>query len=223
MRYSLRSLGRSKGLIAIAVLSLGVGIGANTAVFSAVDVFMLRPLPYPDSDRLHMVWVSNQERGWNQVTFSVPDFLDLREGSRTMRLAAYRRGTFNLSGSFDAERLDGAYLTPEFLQVLGVQPVVGRAFTADEGRAGSDRVAIISDGLWKRRFAADPDIVGSTIVLDGAPHTLVGIMPPDFWFRVPGQDVWAPLAIAGDERRDSHSLAVMGRLNDGVSAAQAVE
>ena len=94
MRYSLRSLGRSKGLIAIAVLSLGVGIGANTAVFSAVDVFMLRPLPYPDSDRLHMVWVSNQERGWNQVTFSVPDFLDLREGSRTMRLAAYRRGTF---------------------------------------------------------------------------------------------------------------------------------
>ena len=221
--YGLRALARSWGLIAIAVLSLGIGIGANTAVFSAVDVFMLRPLPYPDSDRLHMVWVSNQERGWGQVSFSVPDFLDLRDQSRTMRVAALRGGTFNLSGNFDAERLDGYYVTPGFFQVLGVQPVMGRAFTADEERAGNDRVAIISDGLWKRRFAADPDVVGSTIVLDGAPHTVVGIMPPDFWFRVPGRDVWAPFAIAGGERRDNHLLPVLARVNDGFSASQALD
>ncbi len=223
VRYSLRTLARSWGLIVIAVFSLGVGIGANTAVFSAVDVFMLRPLPFPDAERLYMVWISNQERGWNQVSFSVPDFEDFRDESRTMRVAAARFGTFNLSGSFDAERLDGQYVTPELFQVLGVQPAVGRGFTADEGRVGGDRVAIISDGLWKRRFAADPDVVGSTITLDGLPHTVVGIMPHDFWFRIPGADVWAPLTIAGDERRDSHNMAVLARLNDGVSENQAVD
>jgi putative ABC transport system permease protein len=223
LRYSLRSLARNWGLITIAVLSLGVGIGANTAVFSAVDVFMLRPLPYPDSDRLYMVWIANQERGWNQVSFSVPDFRDLRDGSGTMRIAALRGGTFSLSGSFDAERLDGYYVTPGFFEVLGVQPAMGRAFTAEEERPGNDRVAIISDGLWKRRFAADPDLIGSTIKLDGVPHTVVGIMPRDFWFRIPGRDVWTPLAFAGDERRDSHFLSVLARLNDGVSEGQAVD
>ncbi len=223
VKYSLRTLRRSWGLIAIAVFSLAVGIGANTAVFSAVDVFMLRPLPYPHSDRLYMVWTSNQERGWGQASFSVPDFRDLRAHSRTMRLAAYRGGTFNLSGDADAERLDGGYVTPGFFQVLGVQPAVGRAFTPDEGRPGRERVAIIGNGLWKRRFGGNPAVIGSTITLDGIPHTVVGIMPPDFWFRVPGRDVWAPLAFAGDERRDSHFLAVLGRLNDGVSATQALD
>jgi len=222
-RYSIRTLARNWGLIAIAVFSLGVGIGANTAVFSAVDVFMLRPLPYPHSERLYDMWIANQERGWNQVSFSVPDFRDFRDESRTMHLAALRRGTFNLSGDFNAERLDGYYVTPAFFQVLGVQPAVGRAFTADEGRPGNDRVAIISDGLWKRRFAADPAIIGSTIELDGAPHTVVGIMPRDFWFGNPGQDVWTPLAFAGDERRDSHFLLVLARLSDGVSERQAAE
>jgi hypothetical protein len=223
VRYSVRALGRGWGLNTIAVLSLAIGIGANSAVFSAVDVFMLRPLPYPDSERLYLVWIANQQRGWGQTTFSVPDFVDLRQGSRTMRVAAFRGGTFNLAGNVEAERVDGHYVTPGFFEVLGVQPAMGRAFAANEGRPGRDRVAVISDGLWKRRFAADPQILGSTIMLDGVPHTIVGVMPPRFWFLQPGRDVWAPFAIAGDERRDSHNIVVMARVNDDVSMAQAVD
>lgn len=221
VRYGLRTLWRSKGLIAIAVLSLAIGIGANASVFSAVDVFMLRPLPYPDSHELQVVWITNQERGWTQTSFTVPDFLDLRDESRTMRLAATRGGTFNLSGDFDAERLTGHYVTPGFFQVLEVQPAIGRAFTPDEARPGNDRVAIISDGVWRRRFGADPDVVGSSIILDGAPHTLVGVMPPHFWYRYPGPDVWAPLAFTGEETRSSHNLRVLARRNDEVTPEQA--
>ncbi len=220
MKYGLRSLNRSRGLIAIAILSLAIGIGANTAIFSAVDVFMLRPLPYPEPSRLYTVWTTNQDRGWTQTTFSVPDFVDLREQSQTMDLAATRGGTFTLSGDFEAERLTGLYVTPDFFRVLGVQPAQGRAFTAEEGRPGSDRVAIISYGLWQRRFGGDTGAMGTTILLDGVPHTLVGIMPQHFWFRFPGQDVWTPLAIVGDEHRDSHNLAVLARARDGFTRDQ---
>ena len=142
-KFALRTLRRGKGLIAIAVVSLAIGIGANTSVFSAVDVFMWRPLPYPEAEELHMIWVTNQERGWGQVSFAVPDYLDMREESGTMQLAAFQGGTFNLSGDLEAERLVGRYVTPGFFQVLGVQPALGRAFTAEEGEPGNERVAII--------------------------------------------------------------------------------
>jgi putative ABC transport system permease protein len=223
VRYGLRTMWRGKGLVAIAILSLAIGIGANTSVFSAVDVFMLRPLPYPQSHGLHTVWVTNAERGWTQVSYTVPDFVDLRERSQTMQLAATTGGTFNLSGGDRAERLRGTYVTPDFFQVLGVQPAVGRGFTQEEGVPGRDKVAIISDGVWRRRFGGDPAVLGSTIILDGETHTLVGVMPPHFWFRFPGVDVWTPLSFTGDETRSSYRLAVLGRLNDGVTREQAVE
>jgi putative ABC transport system permease protein len=221
VKFGVRALRRSKGLIAIAVLSLAIGIGANTSIFSGVDVFMLRPLPYPASENLHTVWLTNSDRGWQRASFSVPDFLDLREQSQTAQVAATIGGIFNLSGDFEAERLLGHYVSPGFFRVLGVQPVHGRAFTADESVPGNDRVAIISDGLWRRRFGGDPDLIGGQIILDGLPHTLVGVMPPHFWYRFPGYDVWAPLAFTGEERRDSHPLSVLARLNDGVSPEQA--
>jgi putative ABC transport system permease protein len=205
-KFALRTLRRGKGLITIAVLSLAIGIGANTSVFSAVDVFMLRPLPYPESHELHMVWVTNQDRGWTQVSFAVPDYLDMREQAQTMQLAAFRGGIYNLSGDIDAERLVGRYVTPGFFGVLGVQPAIGRAFTPDEGTPGNDRVAIISDGVWRRRYGGDPDVVGSSIIL----------------FRSPGHDVWTPLAFTGEETRDSHNLQVLVRRNDDVAEEQAV-
>ena len=104
LRYGFRALNRSRSLIGLAVLSLAIGIGANTSIFSAVDVFMLRPLPYPDSHRLNIVWVTNQDRNWSQTSFSVPDFADLRERARSMDVAGSRGGTFSLSGDFEAER-----------------------------------------------------------------------------------------------------------------------
>ena len=133
LRFGLRALNRSRGLIALAILSLAIGIGANSAIFSAVDVFMLRPLPYPDSHELYAIWVTNQERDWQQASFSAPDFLDLRERSRSMDVAATRGGSFSLSGDFEAELLSGLYVTPGFFEVLGVSPAQGRAFTPQEG------------------------------------------------------------------------------------------
>jgi putative ABC transport system permease protein len=220
LKFGLRTLKRSRGLIALAVLSLAIGIGANTAIFSAVDVFMLRPLPYPDSDQLSSVWVTNSERDWGQTTFSPPDFLDLRERSRSMDLAAEHGGTFTLSGDFEAERLSGFYVTPGFFRVLGVQPSQGRGFTSEEGTPGNERVIVISHRLWQRRFGGDPEILGTSILLDGAPHTVVGIMPEHFWYILPYRDVWAPLAFTGEEARDGHYLRVLARTRDGYTREQ---
>ena len=221
-RYGLRSLNRNRGIISIAVLSLAIGIGANTAMFSMVDVFMLRPLPYPEAERLYTIYVRNDERGFQRTAFTVPDFLDLKDQSRTLTLAAARDGVFNLSGDLEAERLQGTHVTPEFFQVLGVGPARGRAFAAGKGRSGSENVVIISHELWQRRFGARPELVGSSIILDGTPRTVVGIMPPQFWFRSPGRDVWAPLGLSGDESRDAYNLTVLGRLTDGTTRQQAV-
>ncbi len=223
LRFGLRALNRSRGLIALAILSLAIGIGANSAIFSAVDVFMLRPLPYPDSHELYTVWVTNQARDWQQASFSAPDFLDLRERSRSMDVAATRGGSFSLSGDFEAELLSGLYVTPGFFEVLGVSPAQGRAFTPQEGVPGNERVAIISQGLWQRRFGRDPALLSSTILLDGIPHTVVGIMPEHFWYLYPGQEVWAPLAFSGEEFRDSHFLQTLARVRSGFTPAQALE
>jgi len=223
VKYGIRSLNRSRGIIAIAILSLAIGIGANSAMFSVVDVFMLRPLPYPESDRLHMVWVNNPERGFSRVGFTAPDFQELREQSETMALAATQTGVFNLSGDLEAQRLRGTYVTPGFFNVLEVQPALGRAFTADEGIPGNERVAVISHELWQGRFGGDPELVGRDIILDGLPHTVVGVMPPHFWFRFPGQDVWAPLAFTGEETREVFYLGVLGRVTSGHTREQAVD
>jgi putative ABC transport system permease protein len=222
VKYGFRSLKRGRGLIATAVLSLAVGIGANTSIFSAVDVFMLRPLPYPHAERLNLLWTTNQDRGWQRASFSAPDYRDVREQATTTDLAAFQYGSFSLAGENEAERLSGMYVTPGFFQVLGVQPPVGRAFTEDEGTAGNERVAIISDGLWQRRFGGAPSVVGSTILLDGEAHTVVGVMPPHFWFIVPGEDVWTPLAFTGQERRDGHNMSVLARIRDGSTGRQAL-
>jgi putative ABC transport system permease protein len=221
VKYGFRSLNRSRGIMGIAILSLAIGIGANSAIFSVVDVFMIRPLPYPESDRLHMVWVNNPDRGFGGVGFTAPDFLDLRDQSQTMALAATQNGTFNLSGEFEAERLRGTYVTPGFFDVLEAQPMLGRGFAPEEGVPGNERVAVISHELWQRRFGGDPGMVGRSITLDGLPHTVVGIMPPRFWFRFVDQDVWAPLAFSGEETRNNYYLGVLGRVREGYTVDQA--
>jgi len=221
VKYALRSLRRGGALIAIAILSLAIGIGANTTIFSAVDVFMLRPLPYPDSHNLYAVYTTNSERGWSQVDFSVPDVVDLRERSQTMSVATGDGASFNLSEGDRPERLGGGIVSTNFFDVLGVQPAIGRGFIADEEVVGRHRVAVISDGLWQRRFGGSPDILGSTVLLDGEPHTVVGVMPPGFWYRNPDIDILVPLAISGEESRNSHYIDVMARVNDGFTRGQA--
>ncbi|KPK61867.1 MAG: hypothetical protein AMS21_08745 [Gemmatimonas sp. SG8_38_2] len=221
VKYALRSLRRGGALIAIAVLSLAIGIGANTTIFSAVDVFMLRPLPYPDSHDLYIVFTTNSERGWSQVDFSVPDLVDLRERCQTMSIATGDNSSFNLSEGDRPERLGGGVVSTNFFDVLGDQPAIGRGFTAEEEVVGRHRVAVISDGLWRRRFGGSPDILESAVLLDGEPHTIVGVMPPGFWYRTPGLDILVPLAISGEESRNSHYIDVLARVNDGFTRGQA--
>jgi putative ABC transport system permease protein len=221
LRYALRSLRRGGLLIGIAVLSLGIGVGSVTTIFSAVDVFMLRPLPYPESDDLLALYTTNHERGWTQVSFSVPDFVDFRERSQTMEVATSTGAAFNLSEGDRPERIQGRRLSWNFLQVLSVRPALGRAFTPDEEVPGQHRVAIISHGLWQRRFGGDPDVPGTAFLLDGEPYTIVGVMPTDFWYGSIFDDVWVPLAISGEEPRGSHYLSVSARVGPAFTREQA--
>ncbi len=223
IKYSVRSLRRGGLLILIAILSLGVGIGSVTTIFTAVDVFMLRPLPYPDSEDLLSMYTTNQDRGWMWVSFSVPDFVDFREQSETMDVAVSDGASFNLSEGDRPERAQGRLLSSNWLRVLGVQPALGRGFTEEEEIDGRDQVALISHGLWQRRFGADPEILGSNILLDGEPHTIVGVMPPDFWYQSVFDDIWVPFAITGEESRNSHYIRVLARVNEGYTGAQAAD
>ncbi|MHC4109194.1 MAG: ABC transporter permease, partial [Planctomycetota bacterium] len=175
----------------------------------------------PDSHNLYAVYTTNLERGWNEVDFSVPDFADLRERSRTMNVAATDGESFNLSEGDRPERLIGSRVTFNFFSVLGVQPAMGRAFTQEEEIEGQHFVAIISEGLWHRRFGADPDVLGSTVLLDGAPHTIVGVMPPRFWFGDLTTDIWVPFYITGEESRNSHYVDVFARLTGAATSDQA--
>lgn len=221
LRFAVRSLRNGPGLIAVAVLSLGLGIGANATIFSAVDVFMLQPLPYPDPDRLLVLSMTNEERGWTNLEFSLPDFLDYREISETMNIAVHNGASFNVSAGDRPERIVGREISWNFLDVVGVQPALGRGFTPAEESVGQDKVAILGDPLWHRQFGADPGVLGSSILLDGVPHTVVGIMPPGFWFEQPGNEIWTPLSFTGDESRRSHFLEAVGRIREGHTLEQA--
>ncbi len=216
VRYAFRSLRQGPGLVAVAVLSLALGIAANSTIFSAVDVLMFRPLPYENSDDVIRIHTTNAERDWTRVSLSVPDFVDVREASQTVDVAAIMNADANLSGD-RPERLEGNRVSHNFFRVLGILPVMGRTFTPDEERAGQDRVVIISDALWHRHFGADPEILRKTVQLNAESHTIVGVLPPGFWFRTSDDDVWLPLGLTGEESRASHFLLVLGRVQPGVT------
>ena len=158
----------------------------------------------------------------NLVLCGVFALVAIREQSQTMEVAASTGAAFNLSEGDRPERVGGRRLSSNFFRVLGVQPALGRGFTIDEETVGQHHVAVISDGLWDRRFGGDPSILGTTILLDGEPHTVIGVMPAGFWFGNVDDGVWVPLAISGEENRNSHYLWTLTRLKPGNSMAQAI-
>ena len=223
LRYAIRGLRQRPGFAAVAVLTLALGIGANTAIFSIANGVLLRSLPYADPDRLMMLWGHRAQEPLAEL--SVAEYLDLRERSRTLAtLAAFADGSVNLTGDGSPERLRVGLMTASAPGVLGVVPTRGRSFTSEEDLPGRPQVVLLSDGLWRRRFGADPGIIGRTLTLDDAPATVIGIMPPDF--QLPSHysgspmELWAPLQLdpATDRsERGWHFLLALGRLRDGVT------
>lgn len=216
VRYAVRLLAKTPGFTAIAVLTLGLGIGANTAIFSVIDAVLLRPLPYPEPTRLVAVWEAGLTgAGGTADSVAPPNFLDWREQSTVFDgLAALTTRSVNLSGRGDPERLDGLRVTAEFFDVLGVSPMLGRTFETGEDREGDPPVVVLSHGLWMRRYGADPALVGDTVTLDGTPHTVLGVMPRGFFFRDRTVEAWLPMAFTERDRtqRGAHFITVIGRL-----------
>jgi putative ABC transport system permease protein len=221
LRYGSRMLLKQPIFTLIAVLTLALGIGANTAIFSLVNAVLLRPLPFAESERL--VWTWGEFSGGNRASTSPPDFLDYRAQNRCFEeLAAMMFKSFNLTGSGEPDRVIGSMVTANFFQALGVELVQGRAFLPEEERSGPAQVAIIGQGLWRRRFDGDPQIIGKTITLDGRSHIVVGVAP-DATRVLQEAEIWTPLTFDDPEMkvRRFHFLRAVGRLKRGVTLQQA--
>ena len=223
LRYGARMLLKNPGFTLIAVLTLALGIGANTAIFSVINGVLLSALPYPQPEQLAMVWCDNRRQGIPDDITSYPNFVDWRDRNKTFQgMAGMTSGTVHLTGVGEPEEIRAATVSINFFQVIDVAPRLGRGFTAEEERPGSDRVVILSHALWQRRFGGDPGILNKTISLSGASNTVVGIMPPGFQFPE-NTDMWRPLAPSDGMRaaRFGFFLPVVGRFKPGVTRAQA--
>jgi putative ABC transport system permease protein len=224
MRYSLRALRKMPGFTIVALLVLALGIGANTAIFSVVNSVVLRPLPYPDADRLALIWETDLKDGIKREGPSGPNFLDWKEQSQSFEeMALLEVGTGTLTGDGEPEQVVGLRVTTNFLSMLGARTVLGRAFTAAEG-AGQARfpVAVLTNGFWKRRFASDPGVIGRTFYMNSEPYTVIGVLAPDFWQSLPA-DLYVPWPVAQLRAKDraDHDFGVIARLKPGVTLAQA--
>jgi putative ABC transport system permease protein len=226
IRYGARALVRRSGLVFVAVMTLALGIGANTAIFSVVNSVLLSPLPYKDPDRLVRVYEKRPQLGRTRNVASAPDFIDWRAENQVFdRIAAWTGWGVNLTGEGgDPERISGAVITADLFPLLGVEPLHGRTFLPEEDGPG-DRgfVVILSHGLWQRRFGGDPNIVGKTVTLNTRILTVVGVMPPGFQFPTADAEIWAPLGLdpADPGNRGMHFLDVVARLKPGVTIEQA--
>jgi putative ABC transport system permease protein len=214
IRYALRSLRRAPAFSLAAVLTLALGIGATTAIFSVVETVALRPMPYPDADRIVYVW---ETRDGNRMSATAPDFADFRSGATTLsELAARTSASYTLTASGEPERLTGARITPAYFDVLGLRTVAGRTFRPEEDADNAPRVAVLGFGLWQRRFGGDTTIVGRTVVLNGIAHVVVGVLQSHVRIR---DDVYTPLRLTAEERASTgaHAYVMLGRLRNGVA------
>ena len=223
VRFALRMLFRAPGFSLVAVLTFAVGIGINTAVFNVVNGVLLRPLPYPDADRITMLWMDNRRQGIKEDITSYPNYLDWRNQSASYeQMAAFTPTAFSLSGAGEPERLIGASVTANFFDVMQLAPLLGRVFTAANETPGQDTVVVLSHGLWQRRFGGANDVLGRTLTLSGRPYEVIGVMPPTLAWP-DDAELWRPLAPVEQQRqaRGSFWLPVIGRLKPGVSVEQA--
>ena len=217
VRYALRTLLRSRGFTAIAVLCLALGIGVNTAVFSMVNGILFRELPFDDPDRIVSVWATNQRRSIEDGALSYGDLLDLRATEVFEQLGGLTGRSVTITSGDQAVRIEGSAVTPNLFGMLGVQPQMGRHFREEEAAAaGFEQVVILSDGLWKTHFGADPAIVGKPIHVNGRELVVVGVMPPNFQFPETDQ-MWLPLGVVNAQNREARSIWPVGKLAAGTT------
>lgn len=221
--YAYRFLRRSPIATTVTILALALGIGANIGSFIAVNAILLHPFPYPSLERIMTVWASLPKSGVNRAGVTAADLDDWRRQTRSFEsLSAYENWTVNITGDGRPEPVLGARVEAGFFQVFGMKPSIGRTFVAGEGESGDARVAVLSNALWRTRFAAASDVAGKTISLGGRNYQIVGVMPDDFDYPLAAQ-VWVPLTLTPAEKADRiwHSLLVVGRLKSGVKSTQA--
>ncbi|HKG80763.1 MAG TPA: ABC transporter permease, partial [Pyrinomonadaceae bacterium] len=221
--YSVRVLLKNHAFTIVVILTLALGIGANTAIFSFANGILLRPLPYPQSDRLAVLDETALKRGIDSMSVSFPNFLDWREQNKVFEDIAIYSGTnrFSLTGAGEPVELRGSYISQGLFEVLRVSPILGRTFTTNEDRPDEDAVVILSYDLWQRNFGGDPQIVGRKIMISNRPRTIVGVMPRGFKFPEVSE-LWAPLALTTKTfTRTDHGLNAIARLKDGMSFTEA--
>src|SRR5215831_5444216 len=228
LRFALRVVRKNPGYAAVAMVTLGLAIGLNTAVFSVVDGVLLRGLPFRDPTRLVSIWEKAPQ--FPDMSISYPDFTDWVKSQRSFEaLGAFRSDSFNLTGAGTPERLQGRMVSASFFPLLGVAPALGRTFSSDEDREGGPRVAMLAHGFWMRRFGGDRSVIGRTLLLDGRPYTVVGVLPERFrpilrYSAFGVGDVYVPIALIepGMVRRGNHpGIFAIGRLKPGVTIEQA--
>ena len=223
LRFGMRTLLKRPGLTVVAVVTLALGIGANTAIFSLVSAVLVRPLKYRDAERLVMVWEDASATGFSRDTPAPANYTDWKAQQQSFEgMAATRQQTFDLTGDGEPEKLYAFGVESNFFSLLGVEPALGRTLLPGEDSADA-RVAVISNGLWQRRFGGERSIVGREVLLNGEKYTVVGVMPKGFQFELAGVDLWTPLALTPEQSadRNSHYLEVVARLKPGVTPAQA--
>jgi putative ABC transport system permease protein len=227
LRYGARMLFKNPGFTLVAVVTLALGIGANTTIFSVINSLLLKPIPFPEADRLALVWQAQANDPKDRNIISAPNFWDWqRQNDVFENMAIFDsagRG-YNLSGDGEPERVSGLRVSAGFFDVLGVKPRLGRGFLPEEEQPGKHQVVVLSHGLWRNRYNSDPNIIGKTIRVDSENHTVVGVMPPEFEFQLfsPIRQLWVPVAYTeGDRDRGSNSFICMARLKPGVTMEQA--
>ncbi|HEX9705864.1 MAG TPA: ABC transporter permease, partial [Gemmatimonadales bacterium] len=222
LRFALRNLRKSPGFTAIAALTLALGIGTNTTMFSVVEGVLLKPFPFEDPDRIVVLYETMPRRDIDNAAPSYQNFLDWERGASTFAsLSAVTMRSTVLGDTEEPERLLGGIVTWDLFPTLGVHPVLGRHFREDEDRPGAPGTVLLGHGLWQRRYNGDPEILGRVIPINGSPHTVVGIMPPKFRFPFT-QDVWIPMApVYHEASRSNRGFSVYGRLKPGVTIEQA--
>src|SRR5437867_4399683 len=226
LRFAARMLRKSPGFTAVAVLTLTLGIGANAAIFSYIDAWFIKPLPYPQPDRLVIFETQDKKHGWTSggVT-SAADYFDFQKQNTSFeQTVAWGGASLNLTGDGLPELVDGGRVSWNFFDTLGAKPILGRTFAPDDDHSGAPHVAIVSQGLWQGRYAGDPKIIGRNIAIGGEAYTVVGVMPGTFQFPLMGvANLWTPLALTDKQRADRNGtwLPAFGRLKPGVTSGQA--